>query len=104
MSSSEANAFSGLVGFYSSLLNSPKFSVRFLARLAEKDMRTVLGSTLSYILQQCDLSSDSLGILSPSMVKKSCSYMSTPADQEWRNYLLGSVQQLHQWVILNSPP
>ena len=37
-----------LVNFYKSSLNSPKFTVRFLARLAEKDFRTTLGQTLEY--------------------------------------------------------
>ena len=38
---------SRLVSFHKSLVNSTKFSVRFLARLVEKDRRTVLGSTLA---------------------------------------------------------
>ena len=43
------------VGFYHGLVNSTKFSVRYLARLAERDMRTVKGKTLNYILEQCNM-------------------------------------------------
>lgn len=41
---------SHLAKFHKGLVNSPKFTIRFLARLGEKDQRTVLGKTVNTCL------------------------------------------------------
>ena len=73
---------SRLVTFYRGLVNSPKFTVRFLARLAAKDHRTVLGKTLHYLLDQCDL--QEVDDLSPSIVKKKLLYNSASQNLNWQ--------------------
>ena len=78
---------SRLVSFYRGLIKSPKFSIRFLARLAERDMRTVLGGTLRYLLQQCSLEDFEFEKLSPTLVKKRMVYARAPLGEEWRNLL-----------------
>ena len=70
--------------FFKSLVNSPKFSVRFLARLAERDMRTVMGRTLAFLLDQCQVESGNLEKLSPGLIKRSLKYACTPGDDLWR--------------------
>ena len=72
------------VSFYRGLLNSTKFCVRYLARLAERDMRTVMGKTLHYILEQCNLDSNQLSELSSSLVKKNMKYREASEANEWR--------------------
>ena len=70
------------ISFYKSLVNCPKFCVRYLARLAETDMRTVMGRTLHHLMQQCAVKQ--LENLSPGLVKKSMKYSSTPEADDWR--------------------
>ena len=41
------------LGFYKKLVKSPKFTIRFLAKLNENDMRTVSGRTLRYLVETC---------------------------------------------------
>ena len=72
------------VGFYHGLVNSNKFSVRYLARLAERDMRTVMGKTLNYILEQCNMDSSQLSQLSSSVVKSNLKYNEATEDTKWR--------------------
>ena len=76
------------VTFYRSLVNLKKFSVRFLARLQERDNRTVLGRTLGYLLTECDLPPSRLDELSAALVKKKCCYMSVPDAEVWRVHML----------------
>ena len=76
------------VTFYRSLVKSKKFTVRFLARLSEKDNRTVLGRTLESLLTQCNLPQSRLDELTASLVKKKCSYFRVPEPQLWRIPLL----------------
>ena len=63
-------------------MNSPKFCVRYLARLVERDMRTVMGRTLHHLMQQCTV--NQLENLSPVLVKKSMKYSATPEAEDWR--------------------
>ena len=73
---------SRFVSFYKGLVDSPKFTVRFLARLAEKDMRTVMGKTLHYLLGECNC--EQLEDLTPHIVKKSLVYKIAAHDQTWQ--------------------
>ena len=78
---------SRLVSFYRSLINSSKFSIRFLARLAERDKRTVLGRTLEYLLQECKLDNSQLDKLSSNLVKKNLVYARQESDELWKSSL-----------------
>ena len=71
------------IRFYRGLLNSQKFTVRFLARLVERDHRTVMGTTLGYIAKQCAVKSTELDRLSPHGVKRCMTFESIPPDQIW---------------------
>ena len=73
---------SRLVNFHKGLVNSPKFTIRFLARLAEKDQRTVLRKTLKYLLEQCNL--QDVDELSPFIVKKHLAYGVASQDSAWQ--------------------
>jgi hypothetical protein len=53
--------------------------VRYLAGLAEQDMRTVMGRTLHHLMQQCTV--NQLEDLSPVLIKK---YSATPEAEDWR--------------------
>ena len=70
------------VTFYRSLISSTKPCVRVLARLFEKDMRTVLGRTLNSL---CKLSNVSdIKFLTPKCVKSNMRHFSIPEDEQWR--------------------
>ena len=69
--------------FYSGLVNSSKFCVRYLARLAERDMRTAMGRTLNYILEQCGMNSSHLSELSSSLIKKKVKYLEASEVSQW---------------------
>ena len=71
-----------LVSFHKGLINSPKFTIRFLARLAEKDHRTVLGNTLEYLADKCKLSE--VHDLSPHIVKKRLKFELIPPGLDWQ--------------------
>ena len=73
--------------FYKSLISSRKFPVRFLARLCERDNRTVLGRTLSILLQLCELQDDEISKLNSNLIKKKLCYKEVPADETWRVHL-----------------
>ena len=73
---------SRLVSFHKGLINSHKFTIRFLARLAERDLRTVLGNTLDYLVKQCNLSD--INDLSANIVKKRLTFESVPHGSEWQ--------------------
>ena len=88
------------VTFYRSLVNSKKFSVRFLARLNERDNRTVLGKTLKSLLDQCHLPGSKLEDLTASLVKKKCSYFNAPANELWRLPLLKELLKIRNGQLL----
>ena len=73
---------SRLVTFHKGFINSPKFTVRFLARLAEKDLRTVLGKTLNYLLDECGCTR--LEDLSPGIIKKNLVYRRASPEKTWQ--------------------
>ena len=62
------------VTFHKSLVNCKKFPVRFLARINEGDLRTVLGKTLHSILEMCTLTWSRLDDLNANVVKQKCRY------------------------------
>ena len=70
------------VNFYRSLVESAKMPVRFLARISERDQRTVLGRTLSKLLAYASI--DDLSMLTATCVKKSLKYWPVPNEQRWR--------------------
>jgi hypothetical protein len=74
------------VKFHKSLTSSRKSSVRFLSKLKEHDLRTVLGKTLSRIQQECGAAS--LQELNPNFVKEHMRYAKVPEDEQWKAGLL----------------
>ena len=83
---------SRLTSFHKSLVGSPKFSVRFLARLAEKDMRTVMGRTLHYLVRQCNV--NCLDDLNAPLVKESLKYAVVPEAEGWRVPLANELKDI----------
>ena len=47
-------------------------------------MRTVMGTTLAYLMEHCKVNSDQLEYLSPGLVKRSLQYSCCPENEEWR--------------------
>ena len=82
--------------FHHSLINSRKLPVRFLARLCERDNRTVLGRTLSRLLQLCNLEDGDLSKLNSNLIKKKLCYKEVPAEESWRVHLGKELLQVRQ--------
>ena len=61
------------VTFYRSLVTCKKFGVRFLARIQERDNRTVLARTLESLLTEYYLPPSMLNELIAPLVNKKCS-------------------------------
>ena len=80
-----------LVRFYRAQLDSPKFRVRFLVRLAENDMRTVLGRSLDSIAKECN---HDVETLTPYLVKSKLRYAAVPIGQEWKLPLVTELYSL----------
>ena len=91
---------SRFVTFYKSLVKSEKFGVRFLAKLNERDQRTVLGKTLHSLLNQCGLQESRLEDLCASIVKRKCTYFSVPEDQKWRLPMLQELIRIRDGNLL----
>ena len=72
------------VTFFNSLVKSKKMPVRFLARLAQNDLRTVLGKTLSSLQTSCGLAPDQTSKLTANLVKRKLQYSATPDTEAWR--------------------
>ena len=72
--------------FVKSLTNSKKFTVRFLARLFQDDLRTVMGQTLRSLFDQCGLTD--VEDLSAATVKKNCNFFPMPDAEQWRAPML----------------
>ena len=70
------------ISFHRGLIHSQKFTIRFLARLAERDHRTVSGRTLDYLVDKCKLGN--ISDLSPHVVKKSLNFQSVPPELDWQ--------------------
>ena len=79
------------VTFYQSLVNCNKLGVRFLARLNESDYRTVLGSTLRQMRDDCSLTGLGLGQLTAQLV-----YYTVPDGEQGRIPLLQELLKLRQ--------
>ena len=56
------------VSFYRSVTDCDKFPVRYLMRLFESDHRTVVGRTMYWLKESCDV--DHIGMLTPALVKR----------------------------------
>jgi hypothetical protein len=69
--------------FHNSLLRCDKFSVRFLARLAENDQRTVFGQTLGQIGNECKKN-----FPSKNEIKRKMKYFEVPNSEKYRLGLL----------------
>ena len=82
------------VSFYRTLITSKKTPVRFLARIAEQDQRTVLGRTLSSLLLECNLERENLLKLTAGLVKTKLKYMIVPQNEEWRVALCQELLQI----------
>ena len=73
---------SRLVNFHKKMTASSKLCVRLLARLCEKDLRTVLGKTLNKL---CDIiGSSEIGDLTANIIKKNMTYYDVPDNETWR--------------------
>ena len=72
------------VSFFKSLIKCRKFPVRFLARVQQFDMRTVLGKTLRKLTELCDVA---VCDLNTSIVKKKIKYKSIPDEEKWRIWM-----------------
>ena len=85
---------SRLVGFYRAQLESPKFSIRYLMKLAETDLRTSIGRTLNYVAVHSGISYDEYEKLTPALVKRKITYEEQPADQVWRNSFAHEIKMI----------
>ena len=70
--------------FCSTLATSPKFSIRYLTRITEGDNSTVMGKTLCYIAEECNVERDCVLHISPNYVKKSIKYCKLEDDENWK--------------------
>ena len=66
------------------MVNSKKMPVRFLARISQNDLRTVLGRTLYSLRTRCGLAHDQNSQLTANLVKKKLNYFATPETEAWR--------------------
>ena len=72
------------VTFHKTLLASRKKPVRFLARLNEIDLRTVMGQTLFKLMSLIGIKSGDPSDLTANQVKKNLKYAELPVDEAWR--------------------
>ena len=82
---------SGSIGFYKTQLSSPKFGIRFLIKLAENDMRTMIGRTLEHVRNQCNVERGSMERICPSMIKRKMKYMPV---LDYNNCRIDMIQEL----------
>ena len=80
------------VSFWRSLQKSSKLPMRLLARLFEKDGRTVMGRTLNSLCRECKL--EDIEHLTANLVKKKCEYFRAPDNEQWRLRLVPELLQL----------
>ena len=69
--------------FHTSLIQSRKLPVRFLARLSESDNRTVLGRTLSTLRNLCGQRDDTT-VMNSTMIKRKLCYQEPSESEAWR--------------------
>ena len=85
------------VGFYKSLIQSSKLSVRILAKLFQGDQRTVLGKTLFTL---CRLSeAQNTDSLSCQVVKKNIKYFDVPEAEVWRLDMVTELLKLRKETL-----
>jgi len=94
---------SRFISFHSSLLESSKFLVRFLARMFESDLRTVHGKNLEEIRQLCNIDRGEQHVLRPNLVKKNLRYFKLSADEHWRLDLCKELLNLRDTDDINLP-
>ena len=82
---------SRFVKFHKSCIESSKLSVRLLSRLSESDNRTVMGSTLSLLLTECNIERSSPDKLTTAIVKFTCKYSAAPTQEIWRLDILNEL-------------
>ena len=80
--------------FHQNLVESPKFSVRYLARITENDMTTVMGNNLYSILKKCNLEGSQIDRLTPGFVKKNIRYQEAPVESAWMVNLAEEVMNI----------
>ena len=80
------------VPFWKELVTSSKFAVRLLAKLSERDGRTVMGRTLGTLCRQCGL--DDMQLLTSNLVKSKTAYCRVPADEQWRTDITSELIRL----------
>ena len=80
--------------FWRSLRKSAKLPLRLLARLFEKDGRTLMGRTINSLCRQCKL--EDIENLTADLVKKKSEYFRALDNEQWR---LGLVTELLQLRI-----
>ena len=80
--------------FHQALISSPKFTVRYLARLITNDMRTTAGRTLSFLENQCKVKKGAWQELSGSRIKSKLMYASPNPGEEWKLSLASNLLQI----------
>ena len=85
------------VGFYKSLIQSSKLSVRILVKLSEGDQRTVLGRTLFTLCRLSNVPTSNL--LTCQLVKKSIKYFDVPEAEDWRVDMVGELLKLRKETL-----
>ena len=92
---------SRLVGFRKTLANSPKFSIRYLCHVTEKDHSTVFGRTLHSILKECDLKENEFDKLNPQLVKRKILYQKVPEEEQWRVPVIREILGIRNGTTVN---
>ena len=84
------------LGFYKKLVKSPKFTIRFLAKLNENDMRTVSGRTLRYLVETCVSDTGTWNELTTLKIKSKVKYASE--GKEWQGSIAKELMNTRQGV------
>ena len=85
------------VGFYKSLIQSSKLSVRILAKLFKGDQRTVLGRTLFTLCRLSD--AQNTDSISCQTVKKNVKYFVVPEAEAWRVDMVSELLKLRKETL-----
>ena len=72
------------VTFHKTLLESKKKPVRYLARLNESDLRTVMGRTLQTLRSLIKINTDDSNDLTAGYIKRNLNYFEVLIDEAWR--------------------
>ena len=85
------------ITFARSLLSGSVFEVRFMAKLCQNDLRTVLGRTMSKIALLCDKKVDDIR---SGTVLRDVSYAHIPENESWR---IGVIQNMQNIINRRGP-